>query len=116
MATGITTSVMNYTNYETNMVIKYKVKLVSWYVKDMEECVAAGEVIGKKWKSRSDKGTKKGARKPANGKDEEEEDSAGEGPSKKQKVLAPKKATKMKERRENGGLQNQESLKSLQAK
>ena len=130
---------MNYTNYKTNVVIKYKVKLVGWplekfaspysiytvdelrnlcdalrcgscywkvlstrevsqYVKDIEERVAAGEVIGKKRKSMSDKGTKKGARKPANGKGDDDDDSAGEGPSKRQKVLALKKATKTKGR------------------
>ena len=69
---------------------------VSQYVKDIEERETAGEVIGKKRKSRSDKGTKKGARKPMNGKDVNDEDSAGEGPSKRQKVSAPKKATKTK--------------------
>lgn len=130
---------MNYTNYDVNVVVKYKVRLVGWphdkfvspynintvdevrdlrdalrcgscfwmglstrevaqYVKEMDERTAAGEVIGTKRKQRSDRGTKRGPRnRPANARDNDEDESAGgglagEGPSKRQKVSVPKKA------------------------
>jgi hypothetical protein len=142
-ATGVSTAVMNYTNYEVNVVIKYKVKLVGWpheklvspynintvdelrnvrdalrcgscfwkglssrevgqYVKELEQRTAAGEVIGKKRKGRSDKGTKRGAKKkPATMEDNSDEESAGEGPSKRQKVSTRSKG-RGKENRKSG--------------
>jgi hypothetical protein len=81
------------------------------YVKEMEERMAAGEVIGKKRKGRSDKGSKRGPRNKGRGVGNQENDgedsagdSAGEGPSKRPKVSAPKKAktTKGKEIRTTG--------------
>ena len=61
---------------------------------DMEECEAAGEVVVKKRKARSDKGILKGPRKKSGGReaadDEEEEDELEAGPSKKRKVTQKK--------------------------
>lgn len=135
-ASGVPTAVMNYTNYEANIVLKYKVKLVGWphdkfvspynintvdelrnlrdalhcgscfwmglssrevaqYVKAMDERTAAGEVIGKKRKERSDKGAKKGPRNQHAAVEDDLEDErgsagdpVGERPSKRQKVTA----------------------------
>ena len=60
---------------------------------DMEEREAAGEVVVKKRKARSDKGIPKGPRKKSGGReaaDEEEEDELEAGPSKKRKVTQKK--------------------------
>ena len=140
---------MNYTNYEANVVVKYKVKLMGWphdkfvspynintvdelrnlrdalrcrscfwmglssrevmqYAKDREGRMAAGEVVGKKRKERSDKRSKKGLRnKPVVEEDDDEGDlaggSVGEGPSKRRKVSASEKGQgKVKAKRAKG--------------
>lgn len=60
---------------------------VAWHKADMEKCEAAGEVVKKKRKERSDKGMTKGPRKKvgANGNSREEDDTEA-GPSKRRKV------------------------------
>ena len=129
-ATGVPTATMNYANYDTGIILKYKVKLQGWphhklvspydihtidelrnvrdalrcgscfwmsissrevtqHAKDVAEREAAGEVVGKKRKERSDKGTKKGPRTTqpeCEESDEEDGGSLGEGPSKRQRV------------------------------
>lgn len=124
---------MNYNNYEVNVVLKYKVRLMGWphdkfispynfntidelrdlrdalrcgscfwmglskrqitqHMKEMKEWTEAGEVIGKKRKERSDKGSKKGPRNQPVGDDADEGEVAGgsdgAGPSKRQKVTS----------------------------
>jgi hypothetical protein len=138
---------MNYINYEVNIIIKYKVKLVGWplekftspyninsvdelrnvrdalrcgtcfwkglstrevgqYAKELEQRTAAGEVIGKKRKVRSDRGTKRGLKKkPEMVEDDSDEESAGEGPSKRQKVSTRTKGHKKEIRKTGKGKQ-----------
>lgn len=130
---GVPTAIMNYNNYDVNVVLKYKVRLTGWpldkfvspynittidelrdlrnalrcgscfwmgllkrqvmqHVKEMEEQTAAGEVLGKKRKERSDKGSKKGPRnQPVGDEDVVAGGSDGAGPSKQRKVT-PKRA------------------------
>lgn len=128
-ATGIPTAIMNYNNYDVNVVLKYKVRLAGWpldkfispynfntidelrdlrdalrcgscfwmglssrevaqHVKEMKERTEAGEVLGKKRKERSDKGSKKGPRKRPAGEDEVNSDD--ETPAKRRKVTSKK--------------------------
>ena len=119
-ATGIPKAIMNYNNYDVNVVLKYKVRLVGWpldkfisqlrdlrnalrcgscfwmglslrevaqHVKEMKERTEAGEVLGKKRKERSDKGSKGPRKRPAG---EDEVNSDDKTPAKRRKVTSKK--------------------------
>lgn len=59
---------------------------VSRHKADMDKREAAGEVVKKKRKERSDKGVRKGQRKKVGAGGDSGEDEAGAGPSKRRKV------------------------------
>jgi hypothetical protein len=92
---------------------------VAQHVREMNERTAAGEVLGKKRKERSDKGSKKGPRNRPVEEDDDEGVVAGgsvdEGPSKQRKITSKSakgnenKATKSTKSKRRGAAQSAKS-------